>query len=52
MRGWLTIDAVSGASSGTLITSMRHWVGFPVVTGLCRQRGVLAAGEFGGGAHA
>jgi hypothetical protein len=35
IRGWLTIAAVSGAASGTLITSMRHCVGFPVVTGLC-----------------
>ena len=29
IRGWLTIEAVSGASSGTLMTSMRHWVGLP-----------------------
>ena len=29
MRGWLTIAAVSGAASGTLMTSMRHCVGLP-----------------------
>ena len=33
IRGWLTMLAVSGAASGTLMTSMRHWVGLPVVTG-------------------
>ena len=33
IRGWLTICAVSGAASGTLITSIRHCVGLPVVTG-------------------
>ena len=34
MRGWLTIAAVAGLASGTWITSIRHCVGFPVVTGL------------------
>jgi hypothetical protein len=34
IRGWLTMDAVSGAARGTLITSIRHCVGSPVVTGL------------------
>ena len=33
IRGWLTIAAVSGAASGTLMTSIRHCVGLPVVTG-------------------
>ena len=33
MRGWLTMAAVCGAASGTLITSMRHCVGLPEVTG-------------------
>ena len=33
IRGWLTIAASSGESSGTLMTSIRHWVGLPVVTG-------------------
>ena len=29
IRGWLTIAAVSGAASGTLMTSIRHCVGLP-----------------------
>ena len=43
--GWLTIAAVSGAASGTLMTSMRHCVGSPDVTGSVVERGVLAARE-------
>src|SRR5262245_20325608 len=35
IRGWLTMEAVSGAASGTLITSILHCVGLPAVTGLC-----------------
>src|SRR4051794_26927734 len=30
-RGSLTIAAVAGAASGTLMTSMRHWDGFGLV---------------------
>src|SRR5687768_3996195 len=33
IRGWLTMAAVWGAASGTLMTSIRHWAGSPVVTG-------------------
>ena len=33
IRGWLTTAASSGCRSGTLITSIRHCVGLPVVTG-------------------
>ena len=35
MRGWLTIAAALGLASGTSITSIRHCVGLPVVTGAC-----------------
>ena len=35
MRGWLTMAAAAGLASGTSMTSIRHCVGFPVVTGLC-----------------
>ena len=33
IRGWLTIEAVSGAASGTWMMSILHCVGLPVVTG-------------------